>query len=372
MPFGWILTGRALTETLPRDARPGARIAPLVCLSSPMGHRTKTAATPDQEAALQLLEGASKVLLTGHERPDGDCLGAQVALSRVLTAMGKSVTRLNPDPPEVRYDFLAEHCPFPAWVPGEALPEHDLCVVLDCSELTRTGPLFEPLEAAPSSKLVIDHHVHEGDAWCDAAFVDETCAATGLLVHRIAKLFEVELDMVAAMGVFTSLVADTGWFRYGNTDSETLSVAAELVAIGVQPDVLFREIFQNHPPEHPSRVARMLSRVEYFAEGRLALADLPLSAGDASEPVDTDDVHDLLRSVGRVEVVLLLQEVEPEITKLSARSKSGYNVAALARHFGGGGHRRAAGATIRGSLAGARQQLLEAALAQFGQGGKQA
>lgn len=335
-----------------------------------MGHRTKTAATRAQEAALQLLEGANSVLLTGHERPDGDCLGAQVALSQVLTALGKTVTRLNSDPPEARYNFLAEHCPFPAWVPGDALPEHDLCVILDCSELTRTGPLCEHFEAASSSKLVIDHHVHEGDAWWDEAFVDETCAATGLLVHRIANLFEIEIDLVAAMGIFTSLVADTGWFRYGNTDSETLSVAAELVAIGVKPDVLFREIFQNHPAEHPSRVARMLSRVEYFADGRLALADLPLSEGDPSEPVDTDDVHDLLRSVGQVEVVLLLQEVEPEITKLSARSKSGYDVAALAQRFGGGGHRRAAGATMHGSLAGTRQQLLDAALAEFERGGK--
>ena len=199
---------------------------------------------------------------------------------------------------------------------------------------------------------------------------DENCAATGLLVYRIATLFQVEIDMVAAMGIFTSLVADTGWFRYGNTDAETLSVAAELVAIGVQPAVLFREIFQNHPAEHPSRVARMLTRLEYFADGRLALADLPLSAGDASEPVDTDDVHDLLRSVGQVEVVLLLQEVEPKISKLSARSKSSYNVAALAQRFGGGGHRRAAGATLHGALAGARRELLDAALAEFEPGGK--
>lgn len=330
-----------------------------------MGHRTKTAATPTQEAAVQLLEGAHRVLLTGHERPDGDCLGAQAALSQILTALGKTVTRLNPDPAEARYDFLAAHCPFPAWVPGEALPEHDLCVLLDCSELSRTGPLCEHFEAASSSKLVIDHHLYEGDAWWDAAFMDADCAATGLLVHRIANLFQVEIDMVAAMGIFTSLVADTGWFRHGNTDAETLSVAAELVAIGVEPAVLFREIFQNHPAQHPQRVARMLTRLAYFADGRLALAYLPLSEGDACEPVDTDDVHDLLRSVGRVEVVLLLQEVEPEVSKLSARSKSSYDVAALAQRFGGGGHRRAAGATMHGPLADARQQLLDAALAEF-------
>ncbi len=335
-----------------------------------MGHLTKTAVTPGQEAALQLLRGARSVLLTGHQRPDGDCLGAQAALSQVLTALGKTVTRLNPDPPEPRYDFLAARCPFPAWVPGDALPEHDLCVLLDCSELTRTGPLCELFEAASSSKLVIDHHVYEGDVWWDAAFVDEHCAATGLLVHRIAKLLEVQIDMVAAMGIFTSLVADTGWFRYGNTDAETLSVASELVAIGVQPDVLFGEIFQNHPAEHPSRVARMLNRVEYFADGRLALADLPLSEADGLEPVDTDDVHDLLRSVAQVEVVLLLQELEPEVSKLSARSKTSYNVAALAQCFGGGGHRRAAGATLHGALADTRQELLDAALVLFEREGK--
>lgn len=316
-----------------------------------------------QQAGLERLLGADSVLLTGHERPDGDCVGAQAALARVLAALGKRVRVLNPDPIEPQFDYLARHVAFEVHR-GGSVPAHDLAVLLDCSELSRCGTLGSALAAAGSAKLVIDHHVHREAVWWDAAIVDETAAATGLIVDRIARMAGVELDEVARLGVFTSLVTDTGWFKYGNTDAETLAVAWRLVRDGLQPSEVFRAIYQRRDAEHPLLVGEALTRTEYHAGGRLALLSIPL-AGAGRRDLDSDDVLDVVRSVDRVEVVALLRETSNGSCKLSARSKGDYDVRELAAVFGGGGHLKASGATLDGPLEDARERLLRAALEGF-------
>ena len=315
---------------------------------------------PEQEEALDLFRSCSRFLLVGHVRPDGDCIGGEAALARGLTLAGKEAVILNPDPPEAIFDYLVEHVPFRAYS-GGALPDHDVCVLLDFNELSRCGDMADPIARAPSKKVVIDHHPHQGKPWWDARFVDVSASATGLLVHRILELLGIEIDRVAATAIFTSLVTDTGWFRYSNTDAETLALAARLVQRGVKPSELFRALFQRRPPDEPLALAGVLSRLEYFAAGRLAVVDQPLS-GVAHVLEDGDPLLDILRSVGPVEVVLYLREVEPGKVKLSARSKSAFDVNALARRFGGGGHVKAAGATIDGPLAEVKKRLVAAAL----------
>lgn len=318
----------------------------------------------DSQAALDLLTASEHVLLTGHQRPDGDCIGAQAALSRLLAARGQRVTILNPDPPEPQYTYLSDHVDY-GTDDGGPVPEHDLLVLLDCSEISRTGALAERFSAASSSKLVIDHHVLPPEPWWDAAYVDTTAAATGLLVRRIAGHLDLELDPVAARGVFTSLVTDTGWFKYSNTDAESFAAAAELVRAGVDPSELYGAIYQTRPASHPGNVGDALARHTYHLGGRLALVDLPLDEAGRPRELDTDDVLDLLRSVGQVEVVLCVREVQPGLCKLSARSKTDYNVNALARQFGGGGHVKASGATIEGPIADVCRRLVEAAAEGF-------
>ena len=324
---------------------------------------------PVPEAVLAALRAARSILLTGHERPDGDCIGAQAGLARVLIALGKEVTILNPDPPEEAFDYLSSELDYGCY-PDQEIPEHDLCVLLDISELGRCGSLAEPLAEADSKKLVIDHHVHHGEEWWDLAFVDCSASATGLLVFRVAKALGVQLDRVASAGLFTSLVTDTGWFKYSNTDAETLAVAGELLSHGVKPDELYSSIYQRNPPALPHELGSQLRRLEYFAGGRLAL--LVTDPGEDAFEGNSDILLDILRSVGEVEVVLFLRHTSDGKCKLSARSKRDFNVNALARRFGGGGHVKASGATLDGPLAAAREALLAAALEeldlQFGAG----
>ncbi len=326
-----------------------------------------SASTPDetpQQRALALLREGQRFLLTGHVRPDGDCVGAQAALCRLLEAMGKDVWIVNPDPLQPQFDYLERDVRYRAWTGGE-LPAHDVAVLLDCSELSRCGDLAEPIAQAASKKLVIDHHVHHGADWWDEAYVDCAASATGLLVLRIARELGVELDVVAARGVMTSIVTDTGWFKYSNTDSETLQAAAELAGKGVEMHELYRSIYQRSGRDQPRAVARLLSRLEYFADGRLAVVDLPLAAAGEAELADGDEALDMLRAVETVEVVLFLRALRDGSVKLSARSKSDYDVNRLARQLGGGGHVKASGASLPGPLAQARERVVELALAGF-------
>jgi phosphoesterase RecJ-like protein len=325
-------------------------------IASPLG--------PDQLRALELLRRGRRFVVTGHARPDGDCIGAQAAIVRLLASMGKEAWIVNPDPPETRFAYLTRDVAYRAYQSGD-LPVHDVAVLLDFSELSRTGPLAPVLSRAPSKKVVIDHHHHHGEPWWDEAFVDTSAAATGLLVYRIAKALGAELDVIAARGVFTSLVTDTGWFKYSNTDAETLAVASEMIALGVKPAEIFDALYQQRSPQHPPSIGKLLSRVEYLANGRLALVTQPASETFDGGEVDTDEVLDILRSVRIVEVVLYLRELKDGTCKLSARSKSQYDVNALVRPLGGGGHRKASGATIRGDLSTVRAQVVAAALAGF-------
>jgi len=314
-----------------------------------------------ETAALQLLQSGERFLLTGHMRPDGDCIGAQAALSRVLERAGKQVFIWNPDPPEPQFDYLSREIDYREWKAGAELPAHDVTVLLDCAELSRCGELAPVLEAVDSAKLVIDHHVHVGDEWWDAAYVDVTASATGLLVHRIARALGVELDKTAAEGVFTSIVTDTGWFKYSNTDAETLRVAGELLETGMDASLIYQAIYQRMSRRHPLEIGGILSTTRYYADDRLALIRSPRTSA-----VDGDDALDILRAVKTVEVVLFVREQDGGSCKLSARSKSDlYDVSALAREFGGGGHRRAAGATIEGDLDSVTQRLIQAGEALF-------
>ena len=320
--------------------------------------------TDEQARAVEALRGGRRFVLAGHQKPDGDCLGAEAALARVLRALGKEVWIVNPDPTEPQFDFLARAARFEVYKGGD-LPRADAVVVLDFSEITRCGPMEAAVRAHAGTKVVIDHHLPSGEPWWDLAYVDSTAAATGLLVLRIARQLGAPIDGQLGEAVFTSLVTDTGWFKYSNTDVETLSAAAELVAAGVDPARMFRTIFQRRPADEPLALAHALGRLEYFADGRLAVADLPRAAPGQPVLADSDVLLDILRAVESVEVVLFLREGANGTCKLSARSKGTADVHALARAFGGGGHAKAAGATIAGSLADVRARVVEAAVARF-------
>jgi phosphoesterase RecJ-like protein len=307
------------------------------------------------EQAANLLRRGERFLVTGHVRADGDCLGAESALYHLLRALGKEVAVVNPDAVAPRYSFLAEHTPYAEWKAGSprgGVPPFDVACVLDVALLARAGAVGDLVAASGVPRIAFDHHEpSDANSW-DVALIDPTAPATGVLIHRLARRMGIALPLPALEAVFVSIVTDTGWFKYSNTDRETFQIAADLVEAGVRPVDVYAKVFQDFPPRWPIGVGVALRSLRYEADGRLAIAavrrqDLETAGGDLS---DTDEVLDILRAVGRVEVVLLFRESAPGRVKLSARSKGGVDVNALLRPLGGGGHKRAAGADLTGSV----------------------
>jgi phosphoesterase RecJ-like protein len=309
------------------------------------------------------LRTPQRFLLTGHENPDGDCLGAQVALWHLLQALGQTAHIVNPDPIGKSHDFLLRHTPFAHARGDDPLPEFDAVVLLDCAQLSRVGALGQRLAQRRPVIAVIDHHVGSENGDGTVNYVDATAAATGALVRRLWRELDQPLTAPAAEGVFLSLVADTGWFRYSNADAEVFAMASELVAAGVDGSRIYDALYRRAHPESATVLADALARHRLRLHGKLALVSLDkaLMERAARADFDTDAVLDPLRSLEGVEVVALLKERFDGTVKVSMRARADVDVQAIVAQFGGGGHKKAAGATLKLTLP-AAETAIEAAV----------
>jgi len=303
--------------------------------------------------AAELLRRSRTILLSGHSRADGDCLGAQIVLFHALRALGKEVQIMLPDAPDARYGFLEARTPWKIW--DGVLPAADLLVVSDCNQISRLGVMGEAVVAAGMTRIAVDHHVLEpGHGWT-ALVHDVGAAASGTLALRFVEeeFGLMDLPIEAYEAAFVALMTDTGWLKYSNARPEAWAAAAALAARGLDTSRLHAAIYQQAEPGRPAGVRAALEHLEYFQDGRIALAwtsheELTLAGGSLE---DTDEVLDLLRAVGRVEAVGLVTERPDGRVKVSFRSKERLDVYRIARGLGGGGHARASGASFAAGVA---------------------
>ncbi|HEX5051795.1 MAG TPA: bifunctional oligoribonuclease/PAP phosphatase NrnA [Planctomycetota bacterium] len=300
-----------------------------------------------------LLRTEHRFLLTGHENPDGDCLGAETALFHLLKALGKEPVIVNPDPLGKAFEFLRRHTPFQHARGDDPLPPFDVAVLLDCAHLSRLGSLGTRLQQSGKTIAVIDHHVGSEQGCGSVNYVDATAAATGALVRRLFRELHVPLNAPAAEGIFLSLVADTGWFRYSNADAEVFAMASELVAAGVDVSLIYDSLYRRNHPDSATLLGEALQRHRLLESGRLAMVSLDRAMMEraARTDFDTDQVLEPLRSLEGIEVVALLKERFDGAVKCSLRARRDVDVQAIVAAFGGGGHKKAAGATLHMSLA---------------------
>jgi bifunctional oligoribonuclease and PAP phosphatase NrnA len=298
---------------------------------------------------LDLIGSQRRFLLSGHTNPDGDCLGAQVALYHLLEAKGAQAHILNPDPLPGNLARLLKDTPISDYRSSQDLPDFDVLVLLDCAHLSRLGDLGQRLGEKKPKIAVIDHHVGSENGDGDVNLVDSDAPATGALVHDLYEALGMQPSRLAAEGVFLSLVSDTGWFRYSNTDARTLTLAAKLVGAGVRPDHVFDELYRRCDPRSVAFLSSALASHEFRLNQRFVLAKLDRSAMEQAGRIhfDTDQLLEPIRSVTGVEVAALFKELYSGDVKLSLRATGAVDVQAIASVFGGGGHRKAAGATLK-------------------------
>jgi bifunctional oligoribonuclease and PAP phosphatase NrnA len=306
-----------------------------------------------------------RVCLTTHVNPDGDGLGSEVALAHLLRGRGLTVSITNPTPTPARFQFLFEELPGVDRT-SEAVKEirrSDVIVVLDISELGRLGMLADAVRERGVPVACIDHHVSPGQLPPGPRYVDPTASATGELVFEIAKANGWRIEQPAARGLYVALLTDTGGFRFSNTHPRTLRIAAELLETGLDPEAIYLDVYARAPEGRPRLLGEALQTLVVEPEFGLAWVTIPPGAverlGLTSD--DLDGVVEYPRSVDGVRMALLFREVSAGRVKVSLRSVGDVDVAAFARQFGGGGHTKAAGLAVVGSLAEVQGTVLAAA-----------
>ncbi len=303
-----------------------------------------------------------RICLTTHVNPDGDGLGSEVALVHLLREQGLDAIITNPTATPRRFAFLFEAIPG-VDRSGQAVKElrrADAIIVLDIADLSRLGNLSETVRDRGVPVACIDHHLSAGVLPPGPRFVDATAAATGELIALMAKELQWTLTPLAARALYVALVTDTGGFRFSNTQPRTLRTAADLLEVGVNPEQVYLDVYANAPVGRPRLLAEVLQTLVVEPEYGLAWVTVPPGAMDRHDvdPDDLDGIVEHARSIEGVRLALLFREMSGARVKISLRSVGTVDVAALAARFGGGGHSKAAGVAIAGSLAEVQVQFL--------------
>ncbi len=316
------------------------------------------------------LAGSGVIWLATHERPDADGYGSLLACGLALRAQGRPVFALVDDEVPAHFEALPWHLALPRV--DAHTPAPDSLLVFDCHRLDRLGRAAERLPAGVPV-AVVDHHPMD-DRGCQAevAWIEPTAAATAVVVLSLLRaLPDHVVDPDQATCLYAALVTDTGGFRYENTGEDTFRAAADLVAAGADAAAITETFLHQRRPEALRLLGRVFERVDYHAEGRVAMASIPatlLASSDAAVG-ETEGIVSHLRSVAGVRLVALGVEQDRARWRVSLRAKPPYVVHDVARRFGGGGHAAAAAFTAEGRWDQLQPRLLDALIEQLGESG---
>ncbi|MBM4441447.1 MAG: bifunctional oligoribonuclease/PAP phosphatase NrnA [Candidatus Rokubacteria bacterium] len=301
---------------------------------------------------------AGRALMLGHVHPDADVLGTLMATGLALEKAGWSVVYGGPHAAPVSLDFL------PGIERYRVLPalegRFDVALLTDCPNHGRTEGLIDQAKAASPVVVNIDHHP-DNRRYGTVNWVDPAAAATGEMVFDLLTELPAPITPDIATNLYTALVTDTGSFRYSNVTPETLRIASALVEAGAAPAAVSSALYERRPSEALAHLGRALSLVQVSDDGRLAWLALP--EGTVPESfIEAEELVNYPRSLATVRVACFLRALGDTV-KVSLRGKGDVDVQAVAARFGGGGHRNAAGCTLRASLEEATREVLTAARA---------
>lgn len=308
-------------------------------------------------AAASTLRGAQRPLLFCHRSPDGDTVGAAVALAMALRSLGKEPAIACADalPPSVT--FVPESdCISPA-LP----PDADLLVTVDCSDPNMLGGLRPEMERlrAGLTLLNIDHHASDTE-YGDVNLVDPTAASTAEIVYDLLGELGVRIDEAMSTALLTGIINDTHSFQNANSSPRAFSTSAALVAAGANPSLIAYNLLLRRRPQAALLWGRTLGTMRLDDEGRVAsaYATYEMLQECRGETTDLDGVVEFLRNVDGIDLAFLLKGMPDGSFKASVRTTGRVDAVDLTAPFGGGGHRRAAGCDLAGPADAARAALI--------------
>lgn len=304
-------------------------------------------------AILKEIEQGRRFLVASHEGPDGDAIASTLALTLALRESGKLVVAYNRDGVPDALTFLPGAETVVSTLAADE--RFDVGFILDAGELRRAGT-----DLAERCRLLvnIDHHPFS-EHFSPLHYVDEKAAATGILIYRLLQAGNYPISLDVARCLYTTILADTGSFRYSNANVEAFQVAGELVAMGINAWDAAAGLYENQPEIRLRLLAKALSTLTVSACGRYGSVSVTQAMLNetGARPEHTDGFVNYPRSIHGVEVGLFFRQINERQFKVGFRSKGKVDVGTLARELGGGGHYNAAGAMVEGSLEDVRVQV---------------
>ncbi|ACL74841.1 DHH family phosphoesterase [Ruminiclostridium cellulolyticum] len=309
-----------------------------------------------EKGLIKAIETAESIAIFPHTSADGDAIGSSLALALALKKTGKKVIVYMEESIPDTYKFL----------PGSELAvfisENDdimgLNIALDTGDTARLASRAALFFKAPAT-INIDHHI-TNTKFAQYNHVDASAASTGELVFLLLKEMNYEIDADMAKCLYTAIVTDTGGFKYGNTTAETHRTAAELLSTGIDVADLSQKLFDNTTFVKLKLTQKAIELLELYENDLLAVTvitqDVLQSTGAKDE--DCDGLVNIGRSIEGVEVSVLIKEKSTNEIRVNLRSKTYVDVSEIAAAFGGGGHKRAAGCTIKGRITDVKEQLI--------------
>jgi phosphoesterase RecJ-like protein len=305
-----------------------------------------------------------RVALSTHINADGDGCGSEAGLARLLAQRGLRCHIVNPTPWPSLFEFLLGDDVENRSADGPAALENiDLLIVLDISDVKRLGSLADTVRTLRVPRVVIDHHIASDDRAGDTLLTDTSACATGELIYDLACELEFAVTPAIAKSLYSAILTDTGGFRFSNTTPRCHAVAADLLATGVDPEEMYQRVYASAPAGRIRLLAEVLQTLGVDEDKGLTWLSMHAGALERFDvrQEDLDGIVEHARSIAGTRMAVFFRDLGHGKVKASFRSTGGVDVNAFARGFGGGGHARASGALIPGTLEDVRERVLAAA-----------
>lgn len=304
-----------------------------------------------------------KIIITAHETPDGDALGAEFAMLRALHKLGKSAFICNADPAPDKFVFVEpEHRPLvlreESQLPAD-LAEHAL-LILDVNDLNNIGSVARLVLPRVREYFIIDHHDSETDILAPN-HIEQDASSTCEILFLLFQEMKVELDLFMAQALYMGIVYDTGSFIYPKTTALTFKIAQDLVARGVHPNQVYAKLYESDSLSSLVLMSRVLATLTLHAGGQVAVQVMPrrLLLESRASYEEADQLINIPLRSKDVRVSIFFKENPEGLRRCSMRSKGSIDVAEIAQSYGGGGHRTAAGFKCARPFATLQEEILE-------------
>lgn len=309
-----------------------------------------------------LIQKSKRFLITTHAFPDGDGLGSEMALYYYLKRTGKKVTVLNTHPTPAKFHLVDPNGVIQVYDEATPIPEVDVILIVDTHDWKMLGALEKPLHALSEKAVFIDHHIAETtENTASHRLIDEGHASTGELVYTLLSEMKAKLDLPMAIGIYVAILTDTASFRFQRTSPRSHLIAAKLLELGVLPEQVYQHIYARDSFAKIRLLGHVLEKIQTTENGRIAYLTVTQAMRQhyGATIEDTEAFVNELTLIAGVEIGILFREEEDGRVKVSLRGNHGIPVFAIAKKFGGGGHRFAAGIRIAEPLNQVTKNIVE-------------